>query len=337
MEDFNIYIKINILNIVMKKYLEFILESKLIVSDGFREVLSMIDDQIARDFESLIDKDDIRTSFNAINISDTNDTLWFSPDSQFQRKFKNDTNIGDIFSSGGVQFQSASVARVIRNILGDNGKEYLHSDVVFFFDKYKAAWTLYKYKLDGSKEIPIRVVSGDEIKFWYSEDSYCKDTLIGKGSLGKSCMRYDYCQDYFDIYTLNPKKCQLVIMTDMEGNNEVLRARALLWKTSLGYYLDRIYFTEPVEPILMEKWIMEKYEVNKKMIYPNMDRFDVKLDNIGSYNNFPYMDTLCYYYSETGKPSTLFNYAPNVSEIDDLYYLQDTDGAYEQVYNDDDD
>ena len=55
----------------------------------------------------------------------------------------------------------------------------------------------------------IKEVIGEDIKKWYLEDNYFEKV----GSLGSSCMRYEECQDYFDIYTENPDVCKMLILT----------------------------------------------------------------------------------------------------------------------------
>ncbi len=90
-------------------------------------------------------------------------------------------------------------------------------------DKDKETWiNTYKseYKLRQNPEDRFELVCGDDIKKWYSESAYQYD----KGQLSNSCMRYDQCQSYFDIYTKNPEVCQLLILHD--DNQEKIIGRA---------------------------------------------------------------------------------------------------------------
>ena len=70
---------------MIKGYYHFLLESVLFTSGYFEEILKTIDDKIAQDFLELINKD-IKTQYNAIDLSDTNDRLHFVSDNQFQNK-----------------------------------------------------------------------------------------------------------------------------------------------------------------------------------------------------------------------------------------------------------
>ena len=65
----------------------------------------------------------------------------------------------------------------------------------------------------------------------------------GNGTLGNSCMRFREKTEYMSIYSENPDKISLVILTE----NDKLLARSLLWnvdtcsKSNIKYFLDRIY------------------------------------------------------------------------------------------------
>jgi len=140
-------------------------------------------------------------------------------------------------------------------------------------------------------------------------------------------MRYTECQDYFNIYVDNPKQCKMVILTnkDVKTSIETLSARALLWNTDKGFYLDRIYYTEPYEVELIKLWVKEKY--NNDIFYPTINKLSISLDNKVN-PPFPYLDSMCYLNTLN---NTLTNYVPSVKkeEIKCIYYLQDTEGGYE--------
>lgn len=54
----------------------------------------------------------------------------------------------------------------------------------------------------------FEVVSEEDIRYWYLEDNYAYKT----GQLGQSCMRYEECQPYMDLYVENPEVCSLLIL-----------------------------------------------------------------------------------------------------------------------------
>lgn len=306
---------------MIKGYYEFILESILYTSKELQEILKSIDDTIAKDFTELINKD-IETPYNGLNVTDKNDTISFSPDNQFQRKITTGTSLETLLKDSS---NKTSVGRLIQKILHENDKNYSPNQVTEFTDKFKAAYLKYFSK---EKEVEsIRVVEGDEIKEWYLEDSYFDETLKGKGTLGKSCMRYGNCQSYFKIYTENPDVCKMIINTTFdEMGEEKLVSRALVWKTlEAGWYLDRIYFTDASEKILIKEFADKNFGVKHAYDFgASTPRLSIQLSSKKQdYVLYPYMDSFPYYHTTSRK---LFNYEPTVTDRQNLYEIQSTDG-----------
>lgn len=79
-----------------------------------------------------------------------------------------------------------------------------------------------------------KLVNGEAIRYWYHEDRYAENT----GHLNASCMRYEKCQKYLDIYVRNPDVCQMLILTDQDDK---LVGRALVWTSFNGIVMDRVY------------------------------------------------------------------------------------------------
>ena len=303
---------------MIKSYYQFLLESILFTSQYFEDILKDINDDISKDLLSFINKD-IKTQYNAINITDTNDRLSFVSDNQFQNKLKQGINPLDLFKD---ENNKTNITRIVRQILKDNKKEYSDSELTKFVDKFKAVYSLQKSKKE--KKEPFRLVSGEDIRYWYLMDNYCDKTLNGHGSLGKSCMRYEECQDYLDIYVESPNVCNLLIKVD---DDEKLRARALFWKTDRGTFLDRIYYTEQSESDEMINWAKEvlKVDIDTKQY---IGRIKVKLESEKSkYMKYPYMDNLPYYYT---LEKTLYSYEPDVRVRKELLYCQDTGGGFDR-------
>lgn len=303
---------------ILTRYTEFLLESILYTSTEFKSILSEVDDPIAKDILRLIGTD-IRTNYNILNVTDSNDALSFISDTQSTLKLKT-MSLEDILSIK--SNNKTSIGRITRSILNDNGITKTDIDIQKFVNKFKAV-----YDRKNSKEDSIRIVRGEDIRKWYLEDNYCKQTLeLRRGSLGKSCMRHEQCQDFLDIYVENPGACGLLINVDETGK---LRSRALVWKLDIGIFLDRIYYTLDSEEVLLSNWMKNKFKDEKIYFYDTLVagvRAFVQLDKIGTYERYPYMDSLPYFYSLDGK---LFNYDPDVTNRKNLYYLQDTDGEYE--------
>ena len=306
---------------MITSYYHFLIESILFTSQYFVDILKSINDDISKDILSFVDKD-IKTQYNAINITDTNDRLSFVSDNQFQNKLKQGINPFDLFKD---ENNKTNITRIVRQILKDNGKEYSDVEISKFVDKFKAAYNSYKAKKENKE--PIKLVSGEDIRFWYLSDNYCEKTLKGYGSLGKSCMRHDESQKYLDIYVENPNVCKLLILTAEEEGEEKLKARALFWTTDKGYFLDRVYFTDPSEEEMMQNWVLEKYNceiTTKKYI----GRIKVKLESKKNmYEYYPYMDNLPYYYTID---KTLYSYEPQVNNRKELLYCQSTGGDFDR-------
>lgn len=308
---------------MIKSYYDFLLESILYTSPDFVNILKSIDDVVAKDFIQLIDKD-VETPYNALNVTDKNDTISFLPDNQFQRKLPS-SNLETLLKGSP---NKTSVGRLVQKILHDNEKNYSPNQITEFTDKFKAAWTKY-YTKEEEKE-PIRVVTGEEIRHWYLSDYYSEESRKGIGTLGKSCMRYPGCQDYFDIYVENPDVCKLIILTKDDDGEEVLDGRALLWKTENdGWYLDRIYFTDASQKILIKDFAVKNYSVKHGYDFGSIPRLSVQLTSKTTYyDNYPYMDSFPYYYTVERK---LYNYEPSVSNRAQLYNIQQTDGSFERL------
>ena len=308
---------------MIKSYYDFLLESILYTSADFVNIMKSINDVVAKDFLQLIDND-VETPYNALNVTDKNDTISFLPDNQFQRKLTS-SNLETLLKGSPNQ---TSIGRLVQKILQDNKKTYTSNQITEFTDKFKAAWT--KYYTEEEKE-PIRVVTGEEIRDWYLQDSYNIESRNGIGTLGKSCMRYPTCQEYFDIYVQNPDVCKMIILTEEEKGKEVLRARALIWKTeNEGWYLDRIYFTDASERILIQEYAKKNYSIKHAYDFGVTPRLTIQLiSKTSNYGYYPYMDSFPYYYLIEKK---LYNYEPSsVSDRSKLFKIQTTDGSDEPM------
>lgn len=191
--------------------------------------------------------------------------------------------------------QSGRAGRVINAILGIVQQNFTPQDVEKFTNEFK-------YKTSGGY---FELVSGDDIKYWYS-NRYS----TGEGTLGSSCMRYDSCQLFFDIYTENPTVCKLLIFRNSD-NTSLIDGRALVWTLLDGrVFMDRVYYTSDhirdmfVEYAKKNNWLFKK-DQNSRDSTPILDPktndnyqgyLEVKLEKEkNNYEYFPYMDTLKYW------------------------------------------
>jgi hypothetical protein len=175
-------------------------------------------------------------------------------------------------------------------------------------------------KSHGSKlHTQFSIATGEEILWWYDEESYDKRT---HGSLNSSCMKHKSCQRFFDLYTRNSGTIDLLILRDKVFGT--LLGRALLWEVDGGLkIMDRIYTTnDSVYRGLFKDFALENgylyrteqswnsslwFMVDGKRQYLELS---VKLDTT-DVHNFPYLDTFKFVDLNN---KIFYNYHPKNSE-----------------------
>lgn len=175
-------------------------------------------------------------------------------------------------------------------------------------------------KSHGSKlHTQFSIATGEEIAWWYDEESYDKRT---HGSLNSSCMKHKSCQEFFDLYTKNSGTIDLLILRDKIFGT--LLGRALLWEVDGGLkIMDRIYTTnDSVYRGLFKDFATENgyycraeqswnsslwFMVDGKRQYLELS---VKLDTT-DISRFPYLDTFKFFDLDS---KTFYNYHPKNSE-----------------------
>lgn len=289
-----------------------IFESILKVDPQFLEIIKTLQssgDVIASALSNLIEND-IKTNLNYIRPGKANDELIFINDTQVKRIIDADQNPFD--KTGNV----SKVGRAIRQILDANGIKIVDKDIEDFVNRYKNAWD---DLFDENKKQKIRLVKGEEIRYWYLEDKY----LQGGGSLNNSCMRYDSTQTYLNIYVENPNRVNLLIYLD---DDKKLKARSLIWFYEENgvqkVYQDRIYTVNDSDQISMHNWFMDRYK--NSLSYRDGDYrkdISVKLDKF-LFKEYPYMDSLYYLDFKLGIIKT------QKGSNKQLYALRQTNGSY---------
>ena len=155
---------------------------------------------------------------------------------------------------------------------------------------YKAAT---KRIYDKDFDSKINFVSGEDIAYWYNESNYFE----GKGSsLQESCMRFEKCEPFLQIYVNNPEICQLMIFKETPDK---ISLRALIWTLPDGRkYMDRIYSSKYADMTIFinharkNNWLC--FDLNSNGI----KELYLPIKNI-EYTHFPYMDTFKYYDKST--------------------------------------
>ena len=191
----------------------------------------------------------------------------------------------------------------------------------FTVDEMETFVHMYKAKISAANDVfgMFGIVKGEDIKYLYLYSSYESQA----GTLGQSCMRYDDCQDYFDIYVMNPEVCSMVVKYADEGRSKI-SGRAILWTDKDGRkIMDRIYVNKKADEEIFKEYAKKSGFYHKEnqnmsesepMVSPSGEAASLKAviylrADIRDYDHFPYMDTFKYYTIGNGKdrPSTLTN------------------------------
>ena len=162
----------------------------------------------------------------------------------------------------------------------------------------------------------FELVKGEDIRYWYLEDRYEEV----KGQLGNSCMRFQRCQKYLDIYVENPESCSLLIL---KGNTpDKIIGRALIWTIHDGpgvagrEFMDRVYMINDSDKLLFEAYAKE-HNIFRSQTYT----YKIKVKE-GRYDYYPYMDTFTCYDYEKGILTSGVD-----GDEEDILGLQNTDGT----------
>ena len=299
-----------------------IAKMKIYYSDRFRDLLSKISSNKSKDndtqrmiAEQLLSGEDSKDTldiYTLIDVTDKNDRISFVQVNRIAR----DTGLKDLTSfKVGTDYKfwkdgrtpEYSIGRWVRHIFTDIIKApLLDSQIELFVNSYKSVF-------DSKDKELIEVVDGEEIRNCYLYSNYSEI----KGQLGNSCMRYDRCQSYLDIYVKNPEVCKLLVLRDNKGK---VKGRALLWTLSNGKrYIDRMYTIDDSDKNIFKNW-GDKNGITKH--YDNTNNVDgvVHLKNL-DFNKYPYMDTFVFYDDQNG----ILSDEPMKGSLK----LQSTEGSYE--------
>lgn len=315
-----------------KSVINLILEKELTCSPEFLDRLGLISNQseIADVLYSAFDWNidvDKNLPQNWIDVTEIDDMITFLPDSKYT-----DSDIDDDISPFSIKGRSQiKVGRFVRALLSNKDviKE-LEDNTSFTDNDYEKFVNLYKSTFKPSN-IKFKLVSGIEIKKYYLEDNYA----YVNGQLGSSCMRYDDCQDYFEIYTENSESCRLLIYVN---SDDKILGRALVWKLSQSpceseYFMDRVYTSKDSDVIKFINYANENgwmykfsmccdnsegilFKYKKKTI---IGEIRIKLSK-SKFDEYPFMDTVSYINLKDG-------FASNVNGRKFISCL-DTSGEY---------
>lgn len=197
--------------------------------------------------------------------------------------------------------QEMKPAKLARKILPDEYLESLSEKDFETFNNMVRSYIGINGDEDGEgRTVQLEVVGGEDIRKYYLEDNYSK-LADSSSNLWGSCMRYDSCQDYFNIFVENNVK--MLVAKDVFGK---IVGRALLWEcTNSRKAMDTIYTPERLRPMFI-KWAIDNEHYYKSQQSCHHHEFDmfagsscddwearVQL-NDSDWDEYPYMDTFMY-------------------------------------------
>ena len=268
--------------------------------------------EVIADFKKMDKEEDIVFSPRVFNDVKYNNEL----NNQIYSKLRSVTTIGRLINKlYPKQFE----------VSGNPGE-----DIQSFVDKFKSA--------RDTKDLEL--VTGKDIVKYYDQKRYI-DKDDTEGSLGQSCMQYDYCAGYIQFYTDNDHAVSLLILRDEEKPKRI-RGRALVWELAFPSgrtFMDRIYTVDSYDEELFKSYAKKngwlyKYNQNHSDMGDIVDTIDdsrkvirMVVKNIieSSTDKYPYMDTLKYFFVDS---EILSNNEEHKSER--YWTLEDTNGGYEE-------
>jgi hypothetical protein len=184
--------------------------------------------------------------------------------------------------------------------------------------------TDYEYALVDDKDIN---------KYYLESNSECLS-----GGLGGSCMRYEKRNKFVSVYA-NEFKSVVKLLIKRNKTTDKIVARALLWKTDQGMYLDRIYASDDKIIEEMMEYAKKAYKIqeayNMKKIKKDFT-ITIKMDSKFKPEYMPYLDTFNHAVYNINKKEftlctddTIDKVIKNVEKYIE-YTFNKTDGTYEK-------
>jgi hypothetical protein len=304
---------------MLSKYGDFILEQKLINEDlecsyDFLQKLGEVSDRgsliatiLFRAFSISMEMDPLPQNY--IDIGDGDDKITFLADARLLRLQDQNRELDPYIVRGRGNIGIGRFARsLFRNtqFIQNAGDQILQkipkggfkdSDFENFVNIYKSLYT--------KSNNQFKFVTGEDIRKYYLEDNYA----ASQGQLGNSCMRYESCQDYLDIYVENEESCRLLIL--LNGEDKIC-GRAIVWKLSKSpceaeYFMDRVYTIVDSDVLKFidiaekEGWLykqrMNSERVNNIIfLYKGeliLGQIETPLSSV-EFDRYPFMDTVAY-------------------------------------------
>lgn len=299
----------------MKNLINFlqgiVLEKEVILSSNIALLLKKIDDPIAKKLLELQGKGDIDNSY--IDLDEESGMVSYL--SSNREKLLSDEE------KWTVGRQKIKIGRLVKAVFKKENIDISEHQLEQFVSKYLALQT--------EDKSYFKIVKGNNIAKWYLEDNYFGDNKDSY-SLGNSCMRYEFCQRFFQVYTKS-ENVSLLVLLDKETDKEV--GRALLWDNCIGTnnnvkftFMDRIYCYKTYMEDLFINYAESKgywyksFQGNDPLTPLRNNRsnrfmfFKVEIVNIDPNADLPYLDTLKFYCPDEDILTNDENY-PGVTQV----------------------
>jgi len=314
--------------------LNSILESELIASPEFMDIIYDIekDSDISEVFINLfnrnVDSDMVNSPVNFLTIGDDNNTIKFL-NSDKSDKLASQSMVSNSYIFKYKVNNQIKIGRITKKILNLLNKEFSDKDIEDFVNKYK-----YSYNKKYSNNT-FEMVSGMDILNGYNPMNYWNRNL---GTLAKSCMNIQNGgaeKFWLDLYTDN-ENVSLLLLKNVD--NKIL-GRSLIWTLTDGSkFMDRIYSCRDsdintfINYAKSNNWYYKVYQnslATEPILTPSDDytnpkniKMEVKVnpDKDHKMKYFPYLDTMKYFYWETG-------YLTNYSNNDEYYVGLESDSG----------
>jgi len=299
---------------------------RLILSDEFVAILKNINSNISKRLLFLNNNKDFGFSISYIDVTNKEDYISYISSTKISNDKDNWYHSRD----------NQKIGRFITKILEESPQS-----IEKFVNDFKA-------EIKSMNNFDnFDIISGKRLSKYYHESSY----VDGGGSLNKSCMRHDRCQDYFYFYNVNSDKVKMVLLYENNRKKRIL-GRALLWNIDEPNIkiLDRIYTTTDSDQVLFIKyaikngWYYKKSQRFNETMFMDSDKKRVNIDckifiKKDDYQYFPYLDTF-YYYNK--KDFYITNKKDDYKNNKNVVKLRSTDGREQgnehfvfDVYNND--
>jgi len=168
------------------------------------------------------------------------------------------------------QRQQMRLGRILNRLFPN---EFNPREIELFVNEYKGEHDM------STGNIDIEVIEGKEVGRWYSAKKYAPG-----GTLNNSCMRYEPTTK-FNLYSQNPEQIKMAIYT--RGGK--LEARAIVWYTNRGIFMDRVYYTKDHLDNAFKRYA-ERNGWMYKGQQPDPPKLTV-IPHKGNFNDYPWLDT----------------------------------------------